>query len=123
MKPAIFLDRDGVLIEDTDLLTSPEGIRILEGVPAALERLRASGFQLIVVSNQAVVARGFATKPEVESINRRIGELIVEAGGPGLDGFYFCPHHPKATLPAYRKVCDCRKPEPGMLLRAARAET
>ena len=120
MKPAVFLDRDGVLIEDTDLLTSSEGIRILDGVPGALERLRASGFQLIVVSNQAVVARGFATEPEVELINQRIGEMIVKAGGPRIDAFYFCPHHPKATLPAYRKVCDCRKPEPGMLLRAAR---
>jgi len=82
--------------------------------------LRASGFQLIVVSNQAVVARGLATEPEVELINRRIGELIEQAGGPRIDAFYYCPHHPKATLPAYRKVCDCRKPEPGMLLRAAR---
>jgi D-glycero-D-manno-heptose 1,7-bisphosphate phosphatase len=69
MKPAVFLDRDGVLIADTDLLTSPAGIRMLEGVPAALERLRANGFQLIVVSNQAVVARGFATEPEVELVN------------------------------------------------------
>ena len=120
MKPAIFLDRDGVLIEDTDLLTSPDGIRMLEGVPTALGRLRASGFQLIVVSNQAVVARGLATEPEVELINRRIGELIEQGGGPRIDAFYYCPHHPKATLPAYRKVCDCRKPEPGMLLRAAR---
>ncbi len=110
-----------MLIEDTwTLLTSSEGIRILDGVPGALERLRANGFQLIVVSNQAVDARGQATEPEVESINRRICEFKVEAGGPRIDAFYFFPHHPKATLPAYRKVCDCRKPEPGMLLRAAR---
>ena len=120
MRAAIFLDRDGVLIEDANLLTVAGGIQVLEGVPKALERLRANGFRLIVVSNQAVVARGLATEPEVESINRCIGELIEQGGGPRIDAFYFCPHHPKATLPAYRKVCDCRKPEPGMLLRAAR---
>jgi D-glycero-D-manno-heptose 1,7-bisphosphate phosphatase len=120
MRAAIFLDRDGVLIEDANLLTVAGGIRVLEGVPKALERLRANGFQLIVVSNQAVVARGLATEPEVELINRRIGQLIEQAGGPRINAFYICPHHPNATLPAYRQVCECRKPEPGMLLRAAR---
>lgn len=119
-EPAIFLDRDGVLIEDVDLLTNPGDIRILWDVPQALNRLREAGFQLIVVSNQTVVARGLATEQDVHSINARIDLLLEQAGAPHLDGFYFCPHHPKATLPAYRVVCECRKPRPGLLLRAAR---
>lgn len=120
MKAAIFLDRDGVLIEDVHLLTNPWDIRILEGVPQALNTLKEAGFQLIMVSNQTVVARGLATEQEVCAINTEMARLVQDAGGPRLDGLYFCPHHPNATLPAYRIACECRKPRPGLLLRAAR---
>jgi D-glycero-D-manno-heptose 1,7-bisphosphate phosphatase len=120
MKPAVFLDRDGVLIEDVNLLTRVEQVRVPAEVPPAVAKLRAGGFQLIVVSNQAVVARGLASEGDVENINRHINRILQRDGGAGMDAFYFCPHHPNATVPAYRKVCDCRKPEPGMLLRAAR---
>jgi D-glycero-D-manno-heptose 1,7-bisphosphate phosphatase len=120
MNAAIFLDRDGVLIEDAHLLTDPGEIRVLEGVPQALGKLKQAGFKLIVVSNQTVVARGLATEQEVYAVNAEIDRLLEQAGGPHLDGFYFCPHHPNATLPAYRIVCECRKPRPGLLLRAAR---
>ena len=116
---AVFLDRDGVLIEDVDLLTQSAQVRPLPGAAAALQRLKAAGFLLIVVSNQAVVARGLATEGEVEEINREIARRLAEQGAPAFDAFYFCPHHPKATLEAYRKDCDCRKPRPGMLRRAA----
>lgn len=118
--PAIFLDRDGVLIEDVHLLTNPGDIRVLEGVPQALKNLKEAGFKLIVVSNQTVVARGLITEEDVFAINAEIELLLDQAGAPHLDGFYFCPHHPNATLPAYRIVCNCRKPQPGLLLRAAR---
>lgn len=117
---AVFLDRDGVLIEDVDLLTEVEAIRILPGVPAALARLRAAGYRLVVVSNQAVVARGLLTEDQVAALHDEVVHQLTTRGAPALDGFYFCPHHPRATLPAYRTVCDCRKPEPGMLRRAAR---
>src|SRR5579863_1608098 len=120
MKAAVFLDRDGVLIEDTHLATNVGQIRMLEGVPRALRQLKEADFRLIVVSNQTVVARGLATEREVEMMNERMDQLIRQAGGPMMDGFYFCPHHPKATLTAYRVNCDCRKPQPGMWLRAAR---
>lgn len=120
MNVAIFLDRDGVLIEDVHLLTDPGDIRVLEGVPQALRSLKEAGFQLIVVSNQTVVARGLVTEQEVCAINAEMEHLLEQAGGPRLDGFYFCPHHPNATLPAYRIACKCRKPRPGLLLRAAR---
>jgi len=92
----------------------------LEGVPQALRSLKAAGFQLIIVSNQTVVARGLVTEEEVYAINAEMERLLEQAGAPHLDGFYFCPHHPNATLPAYRIACECRKPRPGLLLRAAR---
>jgi D-glycero-D-manno-heptose 1,7-bisphosphate phosphatase len=115
----VFLDRDGVLVEDVHLLINPNHIHILEGVPSALSRLKCAGFQLIVVSNQAVVARGLMTEEDVQQLNHEISIRLVKNGAPLLDGFYYCPHHPNATLPTYRYSCDCRKPRPGMLLRAA----
>ncbi|MCL4788751.1 MAG: HAD family hydrolase [Verrucomicrobia bacterium] len=120
MRSAVFLDRDGVLVEDVDLLTRTDQLRVLAGVPASLIALREAGFALVVVSNQPVVARGLATEAEVQAIHVELGGLIRAAGGPDFDQVYFCPHHPNATLPAYRVDCDCRKPKPGMLLRAAR---
>jgi len=120
VKAAVFLDRDGVLVEDVDLLTRCEDVRVLDGVPQALAQLQRAGRRLVVVSNQAVVARGLASEGKVRALNDYIQELLTQADGPRLDGWYFCPHHPKATLPAYRQDCDCRKPKPGLLLRAAR---
>jgi D-glycero-D-manno-heptose 1,7-bisphosphate phosphatase len=120
MNPAVFLDRDGVLIQDIHLLTHPEQIVILPGVAAALRDLAAAGFYLFVTSNQPVVARGMATEADVESVHAELQRRLTADGGPMLKRFYFCPHHPNATLPQYRVACECRKPRPGMLLQAAR---
>lgn len=119
MKPAVFLDRDGVLIEDVHLLTRPDQVVVPAGVPGALQALAAAGFKLVLVSNQPVVARGLVSEPEVCAVHRHLEALLQSAGAPALDGIYFCPHHPNATLPAYRVACDCRKPRPGLFLRAA----
>jgi D-glycero-D-manno-heptose 1,7-bisphosphate phosphatase len=116
---AVFLDRDGVLIEDVNLLTDPERIRVLPGVADALVALKDAGFLLLVVSNQTVVARGLANEDQVAALQRAVEQRLRAAGAPGLDGFYFCPHHPRATLAAYRRDCQCRKPRPGLLLQAA----
>ena len=120
MNRAIFLDRDGVLIDDVDLLTRRCDVRIKEGVPESLTQLKEAGFRLIVVSNQTVVARGLASEEEVRALEAEIEYLLVAAGAPRLAGFYFCPHHPNATLPAFRVRCACRKPSPGLLLQAGR---
>jgi D-glycero-D-manno-heptose 1,7-bisphosphate phosphatase len=117
---AAFLDRDGVIIEDVDWLIQPGQIRVLPGVPQALRRLAQAGFRLIVATNQPVVARGLATEAQLETLHAAVAAQLTAAGAPPLDRFYFCPHHPNATLPAYRVICDCRKPRPGLLLRAAR---
>jgi D-glycero-D-manno-heptose 1,7-bisphosphate phosphatase len=116
---AVFLDRDGVLIEDGGLLVDPAGIRLLPDVPQALVQLKMAGFRLVVVSNQTVVARGLLDEDGVRRIEAAVETQLRDGGGPNLDGFYFCPHHPQADVPAYRRVCACRKPAPGMLLRAA----
>lgn len=116
---AVFLDRDGVLVEDRGLLVDAADLCILEGVPLALRRLKEAGFRLVVVSNQAVVARGMITPEGVEAIHAQLLRLLEDAGAPRLDAIYFCPHHPSADLPEYRVVCNCRKPRPGALLRAA----
>lgn len=117
---AVFLDRDGVLIEDRELLVDASEMRLLDGVPAALCRLKLAGFRLIVVSNQAVVARGLLTEGQLQELHSVLGQRLTAAGGPSLDAVYYCPHHPQATLEAYRVECDCRKPRPGTLLQAAR---
>ena len=116
---AVFLDRDGVLVDDQGLLLRAEQIRLLAGVPAALQRLKAAGLFLATVSNQAAVARGLIDEEELGDLNELVLDQIVACGGPRLDAVYYCPHHPEATLPEYRTACPCRKPRPGMILRAA----
>jgi D-glycero-D-manno-heptose 1,7-bisphosphate phosphatase len=117
---AVFLDRDGVLVEDLGLLSRAEDLHVLDGVPQALCRLKAAGFRLVVITNQAVVARGLITLEQLVGIHARMSELLTGLGAPPLDGIYVCPHHPHADMSEYRVVCDCRKPRPGLLLRAAR---
>ena len=114
MRPSVFLDRDGTLIEEVGYLGDPDGVVVLSGVPEALQRLRDAGFALVVVSNQAGVARGYFTEEDVLAVNRRLAELL-EAEGIRLDAWHFCVHHPDHGGP-----CECRKPEPGMLRDAAR---
>ncbi len=113
---AVFLDRDGVLIEDVHLLTSKDRIKILPGVAEALQKLKTFGFYLLVVTNQTVVSRGLCSEDDVNAINSYLNISLKEM----IDCFYFCPHHPNADIPNYKVDCDCRKPKPGMLLQAAK---
>lgn len=116
---AILLDRDGVLVRDVGPLTSADDIVLTPGVAEGLSQLAAAGFLLVVVSNQTVVARGLLNENAVMDLQAQIQKRIVNAGGPALDDFLFCPHHPKATRPEHRRDCGCRKPAPGLLLEAA----
>ena len=117
---AVFLDRDGVLVEDEGPLCDPERIRVLQGVADGLKRLKEAGFLLVGVSNQTVVARGLLDEAGVVALQGQIEDQIESLGGPRLDRFYFCPHHPEATVDAYRQRCTCRKPSDGLLRRAQR---
>lgn len=118
---AVFLDRDGVVIRDVDLLTRCDQVDVYPSGPQAIARLRSSNFAVVVVSNQPVVARGLATEQDVEAVNTWIQEILTQQCQDSLvDRFYFCPHHPNANVAEYRITCECRKPQPGMLWQAAR---
>ena len=120
MFPAVFVDRDGVLIEDVHLLTQTEQVSVMKDVPAALTRLRRAGLKLVLVTNQPVVARGLALEKDIERIHGHLNDLLEQLGARKFDAIYFCPHHPNATVPSYRLDCPCRKPKPGMILAAAK---
>lgn len=115
---AVFLDRDGTIIEDADYLTGPEQIRILPGVPKALRRLREAGFLLVVVTNQSAIARGLLTEEKLALIHAELDRRLA-AEGAAVDAYYHCPHLPEGTVERYARACDCRKPAPGLLVRAA----
>jgi D-glycero-D-manno-heptose 1,7-bisphosphate phosphatase len=120
MRPAVFLDRDGTLIEDRHYLADPAGVVLLPGVPEGLRRLGELGFLLVVVSNQSGVARGLMTEKEVRATNDAVAEALRREGA-GVDAFYYCPHHPTIGREPYVQACACRKPAPGMILAAAEA--
>jgi len=117
---AIFLDRDGVINNEVGLITHPSQFQIIDKVPLALNILKKLGFKLIVISNQAVVARGLATKEQVSSLHVHLNNMLVQQGSTVIDNFYFCPHHPNANKETYRQNCECRKPQAGMLRQAAK---
>ncbi|MFA5140260.1 MAG: HAD family hydrolase [Elusimicrobiota bacterium] len=121
---AVFLDRDGTLNEEVGLITRPEELRLIPGVPKALLRLREAGALLVVVTNQPVVARGLIPEEALVPIHDQLKRLLAREG-VSVDAIYYCPHHPEkdhpeARDPRYRRDCGCRKPKPGMLLDAAR---
>jgi D-glycero-D-manno-heptose 1,7-bisphosphate phosphatase len=117
--PAAFLDRDGTIIEDLGYLGDPDGIRIIPGSIEALQALQRAGYRLVLVTNQAGVARGLISEADVRRVNARLAARLAEAGVP-LHGIYYCPHHPEHGPPEYRRDCGCRKPKPGMIHQAMR---
>jgi D-glycero-D-manno-heptose 1,7-bisphosphate phosphatase len=114
---AVFLDRDGTLIEERGFITREEDIAIIPGVPEALKLLRELGYVIAVVSNQSGVARGLLTEQRVSEINEEVFRRLEEHDARP-DMFFYCPHHPEAETDTYRRVCDCRKPAPGMVRMA-----
>jgi D-glycero-D-manno-heptose 1,7-bisphosphate phosphatase len=120
-RPAVFLDRDGVLIEDTGYPHRPAEVRWMPGAAEAVRRLNEAGRYVFVVTNQAGVARGLYAEAQVHVLHGWMAGRLAEAGAR-IDAFAYCPHHPEAVLPAYRRDCRRRKPRPGMIedLLAAR---
>jgi D-glycero-D-manno-heptose 1,7-bisphosphate phosphatase len=115
---AIFLDRDDTLIEDPGYISDPEQVKLLDGVPEALVQLKALGYKLIVATNQSAVAHGIVTEKVLGEIHDRLKQLLADKNA-FLDRIYYCPYHPEGVVPKYRKESNCRKPGPGMLLKAA----
>lgn len=139
MPRAVFLDRDDTLIEARSLAAPPapaspgdvfrpEWVRLLPGAAEACRALKGAGFTLVVISNQGSVARGAAALPDIERTNDRIRELLCEADTPAgrgrpavlIDAFYFCPFHPHGRVGRFTGEHEWRKPNPGMILAAAR---
>ncbi len=122
-RPAIFLDRDGVVNVEVDLLHTAEQMKLIDGVADAIKKINKSGYLAIIVTNQPVIARNLCTFAELRRIHARMETLLGEQGAY-IDGLYFCPHHPDKGYPEerveYKIECDCRKPKPGMLLKAAK---
>jgi histidinol-phosphate phosphatase family protein len=115
---AVFLDKDGTLIDDVPYNVDPARIALAAGAAEGLRALHRGGYRLVVVSNQSGVARGLFPEAALGPVRDRIEELLDAFGVP-LAGFYACPHHPAGTVPAFAVECPCRKPRPGMLRRAA----
>ena len=126
MTAAVYVDRDGVMNElfprpvtgDLESPLDPDHVVLMPGVAAALRRLRAAGYAIVQVSNQPAAALGDARIEQIEAVQTRFLELLDSAGA-ALDTYRFCLHHPDGVAPGLARVCECRKPLPGMFLDAA----
>ena len=114
---AIFMDRDGTVCEEVGYVNHVDRIRLLPRSAEAIRLANQAGFQTVIVTNQAGVARGYFDEDLVHEVHDAVRRQLAEAGAR-IDGIYYCPHHPEVGAPPYRRACDCRKPGPGMLLRA-----
>jgi D-glycero-D-manno-heptose 1,7-bisphosphate phosphatase len=114
----VFLDRDGTLLEDANYVRELERLVFFPFSVDAVRLLNRADFAVVVVTNQAGIARGIVEESFVARAHAFITERLAE-GGARIDAYYYCPHHPKGIVEEYRRACDCRKPQPGMLNRAA----
>ena len=114
---AVFLDRDGTINEEEGYLDSLDKLKIIPSAYEAIRLINESGMKVVVISNQAGVARGFFTEDFVKVTHEHLQTALRQQGAT-IDNFYYCPHHPTEGIEPYRKDCNCRKPAPGMLLRA-----
>ena len=115
---AVFLDKDGTLIPDIPYNVEPDLITLEENAVEGLKRLQQDGYLLIIISNQSGVARGYFAEEQLQAVAQKLSALLAE-NGVTLNGFYYCPHHPEGTIDGFNVQCNCRKPQPGMLLKAA----
>jgi histidinol-phosphate phosphatase family protein len=111
---AVFLDKDGTLVDDVPYNVDPALIRLTRGAGEGLRMLRDAGLRLFVVSNQSGVARGYFSEEALGPVEARVRELL-RGEGVEIEAFRWCPHHPGGTVERYRLACDCRKPRPGMI--------
>jgi len=116
---AVFLDRDGTIIKDIGYLSRLDQVTIYPWTIDAVRALNRAGLRVVVITNQAGVARGYFSEQVVEDVHRHLTSAF-EAGGARIDAYYYCPHHPDGSVEGYAKGCGCRKPAPGLVERAAR---
>ncbi|MGD9648612.1 MAG: D-glycero-alpha-D-manno-heptose-1,7-bisphosphate 7-phosphatase [Pirellulales bacterium] len=118
-RAAAFLDRDGVVVEEIGYLSCAADIRLTAGAAEAIRRLNDRGVPVVVVTNQAGVARGRFPEEAIVGVHAAIDQQLAKKGAR-IDRYYYCPHHPEGSVERYRVACQCRKPRPGMLEQAAR---
>ena len=118
LRPAVFLDRDGTINEQMGYINHPDRFVLLPGAGAAIARLNRAGWPVVVVSNQAGVARGYFPESLIDQVNQKMRDLLA-AENAYLDGIYYCPHHPRGEVSLYRRECECRKPGSGLFEKAA----
>jgi len=114
---AVFLDRDGTIIEDVGYLNSPGQIKFIPGSLEAIKLLKGAGYKVVVITNQAGVARGLVTEDMLQTIDKVMHKWILNSG-THLDGIYYCPHHAEHGVYPYKQACECRKPHPGLIKKA-----
>ncbi len=119
MKPAVFLDRDGTINEEVEYLDNLADLKLIKGAAGGIRMLNRAGLPVVVITNQSGVARGFFSEEFVSLLHSELSRGLAERGAR-IDRWYFCPHHPEAGRPPYRKRCDCRKPGTALVERAAR---
>ena len=119
MRSAVFLDRDGTMIADVGYLATPSGVQLFPWTVDAVRSFNRAGLPVVVITNQAGIARGLLTEAILSDIHRELTARLA-AGGAHVDAYYHCPHHPDGVVPEYSRACDCRKPGPGMIDRAAK---
>lgn len=119
MRRAVFIDRDGTISEEVGYINHPSRFRVFPYAAAAIKHLNDAGWLAIVVTNQAGVARGYFSEDMIQTVHAEMTKEL-ENGGAKLDAVYYCAHHPSVGEPPYRFDCDCRKPKPGLISRAAR---
>ena len=117
-RPAVFLDRDGTINEQMGYVNHLSRFQLLPGVARAIRSLNEAGLPVVVVTNQSGLARGYFPESLLDQVHAELHRLLAEEGAH-LDGLYICPHHPEAREERFRLDCDCRKPRPGLLERAA----
>jgi D-glycero-D-manno-heptose 1,7-bisphosphate phosphatase len=118
-KRAVFIDRDGTISEEVGYVNHVSRYRVLPFAAEAVRTLNERGWLAVLVTNQAGVARGYFKEEMIGQVHSVLGEELAR-GGARLDAVYYCPHHPSVGEPPYRLDCDCRKPKPGLIQRAAR---
>lgn len=118
LAPAVFLDRDGTLIEEAGYLDNLDRIALFPSSVDALRVLARGGYRLVVVTNQSGIALGLFDAPFVRQTHDALQDRLAR-GGASIDGYYFCPHHPAGHVPELTMTCDCRKPGPALVHRAA----
>jgi D-glycero-D-manno-heptose 1,7-bisphosphate phosphatase len=114
---AVFLDRDGTLIEEVGYLDRPDRVALYPWSAAAVRALNLAGLRVFLASNQSGIARGFFSAAMVEAVHAHMAGLL-EAGGARIDAYYYCPQHPDGKVPGYAMACSCRKPGSGLVERA-----